>query len=62
VVSAAPQAATPVAAVPLETAQPITRPEPVAGGSTNLMAELKRVGLFGFIVLAILVVLALTLG
>jgi hypothetical protein len=47
--------------VPLETAPPVSRPAPVTGGAASLMAELKRVGLFGFIALAILVVLALTL-
>jgi hypothetical protein len=46
----------------LETAQQVTRPEPVAGGAASLMAELKRVGVFAVIVLAILVVLALILG
>jgi len=56
------QPAAPVAAVPLETAQPVTRPAPAAGGTASLMAELKRVGLFALIALAILVVLALTLG
>ena len=57
-----PQPVAPVAAVPLEAAPPVTRPAPVAGGAASLMAELKRVGLFGLIALAILVVLALTLG
>jgi hypothetical protein len=46
----------------LETAQPITRPEPVAGGTANLMTELKKVGLYAVILLTILVVLALILG
>jgi hypothetical protein len=55
----APAAAAPA---PLEAAQPVTRPAPVAGGAVNLKAELKRVGLFALIALAILVVLALTLG
>jgi hypothetical protein len=47
--------------VPLETAPSVSRPALVTGGAASLMAELKRVGLFGFIALAILVVLALTL-
>ena len=62
VASVTPQPVAPVATVPLETAPPITRPAPAAGGAASLMAELKRVGLFGLIALAILVVLALTLG
>ena len=62
VVSAAPQPAAPVAAVSVETAPPVTRPAPAAGGAASLMAELRRVGLFALIALAILVVLALTLG
>ena len=62
VASAIPQPAAPVAAAPLETAQPVTRPAPGGGGAASLMAELKRIGLFALIALAILVVLALTLG
>ncbi len=62
VASVAPQPVAPVAAVPLEAAPPVTRPAPVAGGAASLMAELKRVGLFGLIALAILVVLAFILG
>lgn len=62
VASAAPPPVAPVAAVPLEAAPPVTRPAPVGGGAASLMAELKRVGLFGLIALAILVVLALALG
>ncbi len=58
---ATPQPVAPVAAVPLETAPPVSRPAPVSAGAASLMAELKRVGLFGIIALAILVVLALTL-
>ena len=60
--SVAPQPVAPEAAVPLEAAPPVTRPAPGGGGATSLMAELKRVGLFGLIALAILVVLALILG
>ena len=62
VVSATPQPAVPVTVESLETAQPITRPEPVAGGTANLITELKKVGLFAVILLTILVVLALILG
>ncbi|MES0278415.1 MAG: hypothetical protein ABUK03_01515 [Dehalococcoidales bacterium] len=68
VASAIPQPATPqpaapvVAAVPVETAPPLTRPAPDGGGAASLMAELRRVGLFALIALAILVVLAFTLG
>lgn len=62
VASTAPQPVAPVAAVPLETAPPVTRPAPAGGGAASLMAELKRVGLFGLIALAVLVVLALALG
>ncbi len=57
-----PQPAAPVAAAPLETAPPVTRPAPGGRGAASLMAELKRTGLFALIALAILVVLALTLG
>ena len=57
-----PQPVAPVAAAPLETAPPVTRTAPAAGGAASLMAELKRIGLFALIALAILVVLALTLG
>lgn len=62
VASVTPQPVVPAAAVPLETAPPVTRPAPGGGGAASLMAELKRVGLFGLIALAILVVLALILG
>jgi hypothetical protein len=61
-VNVAPQPATPAAAVPLETAQPVNRPEPAAGGAANLMTELRWVGLFALILLVILVVLSFTLG
>lgn len=62
VASVTPQPVAPAAAVPLEAAPSVTQPAPGGGGAASLMAELKRVGLFGLIALAILVVLALTLG
>ena len=62
VVSAAPQPTVSMTLESLETAQPITQPEPVARGTANLMTELKKVGLYAVILLTILVVLALILG